>query len=160
MSAVLICAVVSYISLFLPAMAQPLSLGLNILCMTVGGCCICGLFLSSWYGYMLFLVYVGGLLVMFAYVAALIPNVVYKSNYLFFGLASCVFLFLLLVLCSYFMDLSILTEAGPSPSMKYMGGELANTLGMLLSLALILLITLIAVVKICYFRGGALRSFS
>nr|AIG21321.1 NADH dehydrogenase subunit 6 [Dendropoma rhyssoconchum] len=159
MSAVLICAVVSFISLFLPAMAQPLSLGFNIMCMTVGGCCLCGLFLSSWYGYMLFLVYVGGLLVMFAYVAALIPNVMYKSNYLFLAVASLAFLGVSLVLTSYFMDLGVLTESGVEWSMKYSGGELANEAGMLLVLALILLVTLIAVVKICYFRGGALRSY-
>lgn len=106
------------------------------------------------------MVYVGGLLVIFAYVAALIPNVIYKSNYLFLGLASLAFLGVLLVLISYFVDLGVLTESGVGWRKKYTGGELANETGMILVLALILLVTLIAVVKICYFRGGALRSYA
>lgn len=58
----------------IPVLSQPLALGVVVLLFRLFSCVIVGLCVSSWYGYVLFLVYVGGLLVIFAYVAALVPN--------------------------------------------------------------------------------------
>nr|AIG21319.1 NADH dehydrogenase subunit 6 [Dendropoma corrodens] len=158
MTLVLVSLVITVFLLLLPAMTQPLTLGLVILTMTLGGCGMCGLFMSSWYGYMLFLIYVGGLLVMFAYVAALIPNVVYWVNYKYLVFLGLGFLGLLMLFEGFYIDSGLLTPESDEWD-SYEGIELCTAGGLIVALALILLVTLVAVVKICYTRGGALRAF-
>nr|AAL04455.1 NADH dehydrogenase subunit 6 [Dendropoma corrodens] len=158
MTLVLVSLAVTVFLLLLPAMAQPLTLGLVILIMTLGGCGMCGLFMSSWYGYMLFLVFVGGLLVMFAYVAALIPNVMYSVNYKYVVFLGFGFLGLLVLFEGFFNDLGLLTPESNEWD-SYEGVELCTVGGLIVVLAHVLLVTLVAVVKICYTRGGALRAF-
>nr|AIG21316.1 NADH dehydrogenase subunit 6 [Dendropoma corrodens] len=158
MTCVLFSLSVAVFLLLLPAMTQPLTLGLVILIMTLGGCSMCGLFMSSWYGYMLFLVYVGGLLVMFAYVAALIPNVMYWVNYKYVFFLCLGILGQLMLFEGFYNDLGLLSlESNEWDS--YEGMELCTASGLFVGLAHVLLVTMVAVVKICYTRGGALRSF-
>nr|YP_003934266.1 NADH dehydrogenase subunit 6 [Dendropoma gregarium]AAL04456.1 NADH dehydrogenase subunit 6 [Dendropoma gregarium]ADI79377.1 NADH dehydrogenase subunit 6 [Dendropoma gregarium] len=159
MSLVLVSLMISCFFLFLPAMTQPLTLGLVILIMTLGGCSMCGLFMSSWYGYLLFLVYVGGLLVMFAYVAALIPNVVYWINYKYVVFMGLSFLGLLMLFEGFYIDSGLLSPESDQWD-SYEGIELCTAGGLIVALAHVLLVSLVAVVKICYRPGGALRAFS
>nr|AIG21318.1 NADH dehydrogenase subunit 6 [Dendropoma corrodens] len=158
MTIVLFALLMAAFVLLLPAMSQPLTLGLVILIMTLGGGGLCGLLMSPWYGYLLFLVYVGGLLVMFVYVAALVPNVIYGINYnyvilLVLGLLGLMFLFK-----DYLLDSGLMAPESNEWD-SYLGIELCTAGGLLVGLAHILLVTMVAVVKICYTRGGALRAF-
>nr|AIG21314.1 NADH dehydrogenase subunit 6 [Dendropoma nebulosum] len=161
MSVMLIVTGSMFMSFLLPVMAQPLSLGLVILCMTVSASCMCGVFVSSYYGYILFLIYVGGLLVMFTYVAALIPNVKYKFNLSIMG----VLLGMMIGLVHFlyqdytFMD-SYSLGSGYHVLMKNTGWVIMTKFGIVMALVMVLLLVLIVVVKVCYGQGAALRSFS
>nr|YP_009739585.1 NADH dehydrogenase subunit 6 [Boreotrophon candelabrum]QIC50566.1 NADH dehydrogenase subunit 6 [Boreotrophon candelabrum] len=153
-------------SLFLlPLMSQPLSLGLVIMMSTLLMCAMSALTLSSWYGYILFLIYVGGLLVMFAYVAALSPNVLFGSGspILFF-----ILMFSLSMLFFYtywFIDLSSIGYLNSFSKLKFLkmyGIEMVSPqmASIIIGLATILLINLIVVVKICYYTHASLRPFN
>uniref|UniRef100_A0AB39CBY5 NADH-ubiquinone oxidoreductase chain 6 n=1 Tax=Lambis scorpius TaxID=3104388 RepID=A0AB39CBY5_9CAEN len=164
MSAIMLFSTTISILFLLPLMAQPLSLGLVIMLLTLMMCCLSALLISSWYGYILFLIYVGGLLVMFAYVAALSPNVLFSGGYpvvLFFITIP------LLCLIFYFypfIDLNSLNYASlysDYSNLKTYGIELVSPdmISVLIGLGLILLINLVVVVKICYYQHASLRPF-
>nr|YP_010241797.1 NADH dehydrogenase subunit 6 [Xenophora japonica]QTI82485.1 NADH dehydrogenase subunit 6 [Xenophora japonica] len=164
MSALILISFSVSASLLLPLMAQPLSLGLVIMILTLLMCSLSAMLLSSWYAYILFLIYVGGLLVMFAYVAALSPNILFSGSYIlaFFGILSVIFSVIFYL--TYFVDtssLSYLSYFSKEMYMKSYGGELATPtmISVLIGLGLILLINLIVVVKICYYQHAALRPF-
>ena len=151
--------------LMLPLMAQPLSLGLAIIVSTLLICSLTRIMLSSWYGYILFLIYVGGLLVIFAYVAALSPNLLFGrgSPLLFF-----IILLIPLTIIFYFFpikDFSIVTSINTYSELKYLkryGTELVSpeSVSILIGLGIILLLNLIVVVKICYYQHASLRPFN
>ena len=151
--------------LIFPLIAQPLSLGLSIMVATLFMCMLRAIFISSWYAYILFLIYVGGLLVIFAYVAALSPNMLFSGiNTIIFFL--CVSIPLVYIFSSYaFLDLRVITTFNSwleYKSLKFYGAELVSPhhISILIALGVILLLNLIVVVKICYYRHAALRSFN
>nr|YP_010583726.1 NADH dehydrogenase subunit 6 [Histioteuthis bonnellii]UXN83922.1 NADH dehydrogenase subunit 6 [Histioteuthis bonnellii] len=144
---------------------QPLSLGFMLSVVTL---CISGLvsmIMFSWYGYLLFLVYIGGLLVMFMYVISLVPNLIFLSSkvslYFFF-------IFLGFMMMNFFVtkdmsvvDMKNLTLIDHDYSSLGGGGMIMmydNFLCYLL-LGMILLFVLVSVVKICYYCEGPLRVF-
>nr|APH08695.1 NADH dehydrogenase subunit 6 [Profundiconus teramachii] len=150
--------------LILPLMSQPLSLGLVIMTSTLFMCMISAMVLSQWYGYILFLIYVGGLLVMFAYVAALSPNVLFGSGapFLFFIVVTA---FSVMFFYTYpFIDLSFMDSLNVYSKFKFLktyGIELVSPhmVSILIGLAFILLINLVVVVKVCYYQHASLRPF-
>nr|ART64887.1 NADH dehydrogenase subunit 6 [Cerithidea sinensis] len=155
-----------FCSVFLfPLMVQPLSLGLSIMFSTMLLCLAVGILLSSWYGYILFLIYVGGLLVMFAYVAALSPNVLFGGSGSVMFLIFTQFFVPVIMFNSMFLDLSdlspLLSSREMLTNMKILGIELVSPslISVLVGLGVILLINLIVVVKICYYQRSTLRPF-
>nr|YP_009353727.1 NADH dehydrogenase subunit 6 [Neotrypaea harmandi]BAX02581.1 NADH dehydrogenase subunit 6 [Neotrypaea harmandi] len=67
--------VMMFFSLLFMRMRHPLSMGLVLLLQTCLVCLSSGLLsLSYWFSYILFLVFLGGMLVLFIYVASLAPN--------------------------------------------------------------------------------------
>nr|YP_009509730.1 NADH dehydrogenase subunit 6 [Antarctoneptunea benthicola]AXF46346.1 NADH dehydrogenase subunit 6 [Antarctoneptunea benthicola] len=165
MSALIIFSMTLSTLLMLPLMTQPLSLGLVIMMSTLFMCFISAITLSSWYGYILFLIYVGGLLVMFAYVAALSPNVLFGS-----GTPMLFFFLLVIPLATIFyiyplVDLSSIGYLDTFSELKFLkmyGVEMVSPqmISILIGLAIILLINLIVVVKICYYQHASLRPFN
>nr|YP_003934434.1 NADH dehydrogenase subunit 6 [Thylacodes squamigerus]ADI79417.1 NADH dehydrogenase subunit 6 [Thylacodes squamigerus] len=159
MTAVFLSSLFMCLALLLPLMIQPLSLGLVLMSLTLVACILSGLLVSSWYGYILFLIYVGGMLVMFAYVAALIPNVKFgsASNWALYTFP----FWLLLLTSNNFIDSNTMVTSSNTFQLKFYGLELAanSNMSILISLAVVLLLNLVAVVKICYFRGPALRAY-
>nr|QHD26810.1 NADH dehydrogenase subunit 6 [Melo melo] len=165
MTAVILMSLSFSSLLILPLMMQPLSLGLTIMLSTLFMCMVSSMTLSSWYGYILFLIYVGGLLVMFAYVAALSPNVLFGSGMPL--LVFCLFTILFSVTIWFypFIDLSFIDNVNNYSNfmlVKVFGVEMVSPhmISILIGLALILLINLIVVVKICYYQRASLRPFS
>nr|QTT61205.1 NADH dehydrogenase subunit 6 [Tritia pfeifferi] len=165
MSALIVFSMTVSMFLLLPLMMQPLSLGLVVMISTLLMCFISAITLSSWYGYILFLIYVGGLLVMFAYVAALSPNVLFgKGTPMVFFMVmilplSIIFYFLPLIDMSSIGYINIFSEM---EFLKIYGVEMVapQMISILIGLAFILLINLIVVVKICYYQQASLRPFS
>lgn len=102
---------------------------------------------------------------MFAYVATLSPNTLFggAGSLLFFLLAQ---RFLpLIIFLTPFLDLGFLLSRQVAqeriPLLKRCGIELVSPeiISILISLALILLINLVVVVKICYYQQRALRPY-
>nr|YP_010891520.1 NADH dehydrogenase subunit 6 [Alviniconcha adamantis]WJK73043.1 NADH dehydrogenase subunit 6 [Alviniconcha adamantis] len=164
MTVIIILAFALSSSLMFPLMAQPLSLGLTIMISTLLMCMLSATFLSAWYAYILFLIYVGGLLVMFAYVAALSPNV------LFGGASALIFFLVMTIIFSYILHFYPFTDYSETVSykdfcsnknLKSHGIELVSpsSISILIGLGMILLINLVAVVKISYYQHSSLRPF-
>nr|AXA45307.1 NADH dehydrogenase subunit 6 [Anguloclavus sp. 1 MNHN IM 2013-19732] len=164
MSALILFSLTFSSILMFPLMSQPLSLGLAIMFSTLLMCLVSALTLSSWYGYILFLIYVGGLLVMFAYVAALSPNVLFgTSTPLALLVTTCAIIFIILYFYPLIDMVSLSTHAAYNEPkfLKLYGIEMASPqmISILIGLAIILLINLIVVVKICYYQRASLRPF-
>nr|QBC73199.1 NADH dehydrogenase subunit 6 [Peltospira smaragdina] len=146
----------------MPVMMHPLSLGLCILLCSLSVCLLIGALSYSWFGFILFLIFVGGLLVMFAYVSALTPNVYFS------GSGPILWFFFLWILSMFvffsvpFFD-SVIVENFLSNIMSIffssMGEKLVfpSRVSIMLGLGIILLLNLLAVVKICYYQQGPLR---
>nr|APH08721.1 NADH dehydrogenase subunit 6 [Benthomangelia sp. JEU-2016] len=164
MSIMIMLSITSSSLLILPLMSQPLSLGLMIMISTLFMCVISAMFLSQWYGYILFLIYVGGLLVMFAYVAALSPNILFDRATPFLFMLIMTIMFMIFYTQYMFVDLTSLEYFNTYTKMKFLktyGIEMISPqmTSILISLATILLINLVVVVKICYYRHASLRPF-
>nr|YP_009383944.1 NADH dehydrogenase subunit 6 [Conus quercinus]ARS74443.1 NADH dehydrogenase subunit 6 [Conus quercinus]QDP70826.1 NADH dehydrogenase subunit 6 [Conus quercinus] len=165
MSSLLIITFTFSALLILPMMTQPLSLGLFIMISTLFMCLVSGMTSSTWYGYILFLIYVGGLLVMFAYVAALSPNILFgKITPLFSMMSFFPFLFVFFYFyplkdSSYFSFDMFFSKF---MYLKMYGVELISPcmISILIGLGTVLLINLIVVAKICYYQQASLRPFS
>nr|YP_009262607.1 NADH dehydrogenase subunit 6 [Conus striatus]ANI87272.1 NADH dehydrogenase subunit 6 [Conus striatus] len=164
MSSLLIITLTFSMLLILPMMSQPLSLGLVIMMSTLLMCLVSGMTTSAWYGYILFLIYVGGLLVMFAYVAALSPNVLFGGLSPLFGLIlffpiSCMFFYFYFLKDSSY--LSFQSSFSKFMYLKMYGVELISPymISILIGLGTVLLINLIVVAKICYYQQASLRPF-
>nr|QCS25351.1 NADH dehydrogenase subunit 6 [Cyclophorus martensianus] len=160
--AILIFWTLSFI-FFIPLMIQPLSLGLMILISTFFLCLISSLYISSWYSYILFLIYIGGLLVMFAYVASLSPNTLFIewNGALLYFMATSILTYLYINI-----KLPITSKATSSMHTTFLirqteGINLVNQdlSSILIALAMILLLNLVIIVKICFFYKSSLRPF-
>ena len=150
----------------IPLILQPLSLGLSIILLTGSLCILSRLFVSSWYSYILFLVFVGGLLVIFAYVAVLAPNTFFLNAKPIIWL---LFVFTArLARVSTFYTKTTLTlshpsySSSPSLELRRTGSDLifTSSTSLIIILGIFLLVALLAVVKICYYQQGPLRAHS
>nr|QXG19560.1 NADH dehydrogenase subunit 6 [Drosophila takahashii] len=84
-------------------MIHPLALGLTLLIQTIFVCLISGLMTKSfWYSYILFLIFLGGMLVLFIYVTSLASNEMFNLS-IKLTLFSAFILFIMLVL-SFIID--------------------------------------------------------
>nr|WMC21042.1 NADH dehydrogenase subunit 6 [Chtenopteryx canariensis] len=144
---------------------QPLSLGFMLMMMTLCTSSLIGMLIFSWYGYLLFLVYIGGLLVMFMYVISLVPNLIFLSSKVFLYFFVIFFGFLVM---NFFISKSLVGVDIKDLSMLDYGSLTMSGSGMImmydnflcyLLLGVILLFVLISVVKICYYCEGPLRVF-
>nr|QXG19014.1 NADH dehydrogenase subunit 6 [Chymomyza costata] len=81
-------------------MIHPLAMGLTLLIQTTLICLLSGLLTKSfWYSYILFLIFLGGMLVLFIYVTSLASNEMFNlSIKLMIGLMFTMTLFLLLIM--------------------------------------------------------------
>nr|CDL72691.1 NADH dehydrogenase subunit 6 [Cherax sp. HG-2014b] len=63
-------------------LTHPLSMGLTLLAQTILICVISGLFSPSfWFSYILFLIFLGGMLILFIYVSSLASNEAFKIHF-------------------------------------------------------------------------------
>nr|QXJ42302.1 NADH dehydrogenase subunit 6 [Stoloteuthis sp. GS-2021] len=144
---------------------QPLSLGFMLMNMVLFISLLVGMVIFSWYGYLLFLVYIGGMLVMFMYIISLIPNFIFLSSKVIMYFFS---IFLGFMLMNFFGFKSMISAEMKSvmllnySNMSMGGGSVImmyDNFFCYLLLGFILLFVLISVVKICYYCEGPLRVF-
>nr|YP_010462941.1 NADH dehydrogenase subunit 6 [Epeorus aculeatus]UUJ36807.1 NADH dehydrogenase subunit 6 [Epeorus aculeatus] len=151
-------------------MNHPLAMGLILLCQTLLISLITGLLAPSfWFSYILFLVFLGGMLVLFIYVTSLASNEMFSISAKTMILSS---LFILTVLAvSYFNDPSLWNMSNYSDQADLLGWsspqpilnlliKLYNHPTHLLTLLLVLylFLTLVAVVTVTQIFEGPLRS--
>nr|YP_010936648.1 NADH dehydrogenase subunit 6 [Sophrops peronosporus]WKW91617.1 NADH dehydrogenase subunit 6 [Sophrops peronosporus] len=144
---------------------HPLSLGLMLLIQTITVALTMGFFnLNFWYSYLLFLVMIGGMLVLFIYMTSVASNEKFNFSIkitlmiLFLSLMS---LFLMMLIDPYFSNINNLNIESLSTNSSYilsLNKFLNEPLIIVMFLLIIyLLITLIAVVKITDIKSGPLR---
>nr|YP_010454688.1 NADH dehydrogenase subunit 6 [Epeorus bifurcatus]QZZ23864.1 NADH dehydrogenase subunit 6 [Epeorus bifurcatus] len=151
-------------------MSHPLAMGLILLCQTLLISLVTGLLAPTfWFSYILFLVFLGGMLVLFIYVTSLASNEMFSISAKTMIL-SCLFIFFVLM-TSYFNDPSLWTLSNysdqanllewtsPQPILNLLI-KLYNHPTHLLTLLLVLylFLTLVAVVTVTQIFEGPLRS--
>ena len=139
-------------------LTQPLAFAFILLLTSLLWRLTIGIFYSSWLGFLLFLIYIGGVVIIFAYVTALIPNVLFnpvsKWNTLLIALVP-------LASILYFCDYSSLNIFSNLFSYKACGVQLVGVSSnfIFIAMALILLFNLVGVIKFCYSTRISLRPF-
>nr|YP_010610704.1 NADH dehydrogenase subunit 6 [Luteuthis dentatus]WAP91472.1 NADH dehydrogenase subunit 6 [Luteuthis dentatus] len=165
MSLMLLLSIMFSLISFSIMIIQPLSLGFMLMILSITSSILVSFITYSWYGYMLFLVYIGGMLVMFMYVVSLIPNLIFlslKMMMFFFFFFMCMLMVFLFTLYSY-MDLSSMEFMYMNMNLMSMGNSglimMEYNFFCYILLGVLLLFVLISVVKICYYCNGPLRVF-
>nr|YP_009092412.1 NADH dehydrogenase subunit 6 [Amynthas aspergillum]AIL51405.1 NADH dehydrogenase subunit 6 [Amynthas aspergillum] len=133
----------------------PIMLGINILAMALLLSATLAASMSSWYAFLVFLIYVGGMLVMFAYFLALTPNQQMPTT------SNIVYLLMTLVTLTVVAlitktKISIPQEMHQDTMYLYS----TNTASIIIMLALVLLLTMVIVVKLTSRSKGPLRPFN
>lgn len=134
---------------------SPLFLGIWVLMIALFSSLIIGIITYSWLGIFIYIIYVGGLLVMFSYFVALRPNQVYRGQRLL-GLLGVVFLSSLVVV--FRVDLKVggcLTEFWGSRIIYFF----QSNLFLFVVIGVRLFIVIVRVVKLCGCYVAPLRRF-
>nr|YP_010879525.1 NADH dehydrogenase subunit 6 [Graphium eurous]WHE44902.1 NADH dehydrogenase subunit 6 [Graphium eurous] len=162
-------------SIFMLFMNHPLSMGFLILMQTMLTCLLSGMLIHSyWFSYILFLVFLGGLLVLFIYVSSIASNELFQFNFLM----KIIFNFMLIMI----LFLSIMLIYNMNWLNFYFNYEMKNMMNFFLffnnenkinlsklynnqtyymmMMIIYLFITLVSVVKITNIFFGPLRSMN
>nr|YP_009113886.1 NADH dehydrogenase subunit 6 [Gastrocopta cristata]AGC52851.1 NADH dehydrogenase subunit 6 [Gastrocopta cristata] len=123
---------------------SPVSYGGALIALSTIGALLLSLGCSTWYGYLLFLVYVGGLLVLFLYIIMLSSNFNLQVSFKLMGLIFLAFLVSKLYNFSY-----------PKNSLGVSLSECSEdfSLGLFLGLGGLLLLVFFAIVHIVFLKG-------
>nr|YP_010414117.1 NADH dehydrogenase subunit 6 [Omophron limbatum]URQ84659.1 NADH dehydrogenase subunit 6 [Omophron limbatum] len=151
---------------------HPLSMGLTLLIQTISISLITGIFsYSFWFSYILFLVMIGGMLILFIYMTSLASNEMFKFS---MKLTNLIMLIMIIMIIIYliidYMNFNILTKNSNlmefNNNLMNLKNENLLTLKMiynkpnyLVTLIMVnyLFLTLIAVVKLTNIKYGPLR---
>lgn len=143
------------ISIILSIIPTPLTLGAFILLITGLRTIIASLLTNSWLAMAIFLIYVGGLLVLFAYFLAIQPNQLTRiSTFLLLRLNTFLILF---IVTKNSHTLPLLHFNSNILSLPYIMSNI--NLPVVALLGAILLLILVVVVKITNTKSGPLRPF-
>nr|YP_009479976.1 NADH dehydrogenase subunit 6 [Paraona staudingeri]AVY51839.1 NADH dehydrogenase subunit 6 [Paraona staudingeri] len=161
-------------SFFMMFLNNPLSMGLLILIQTLMICLISGMLIKTyWFSYILFLTFMGGLLVLFIYVSSIASNELFKPS---FNLKIILLISIFMMILYQMMYMNNLFWLNLSSNSDMNNFYLLNlfinnenkinltklynnqTFMIMLLLMIYLFITLIAVVKITNIFYGPLRS--
>lgn len=154
MTASLILLILS-ISINIFIIINPLSMGVSILFIALTVAILFSYSISSWIAFLIFLIYIGGMLVIFSYFVSLTPNQTINILSIILMLSS-----------TYIILLSIITlnnikpEFSPLYIIQSNSFYLKSNSSILVLLATILLITIIIVVKLTINFKGPLRPFN
>nr|AWV84495.1 NADH dehydrogenase subunit 6 [Anopheles funestus] len=110
----MICLIMSFIFM---QMKHPLSMGLMLLIQTFLTCLITGIYAESfWFSYVLFLIFLGGMLILFIYVTSLSSNEMFTMSFklTMFSL----FLLLSMIMIFMLLDKSLMEQFITNMEMK------------------------------------------
>nr|YP_009517346.1 NADH dehydrogenase subunit 6 [Histia rhodope]AXO78697.1 NADH dehydrogenase subunit 6 [Histia rhodope]UNO31881.1 NADH dehydrogenase subunit 6 [Histia rhodope] len=161
------------LTLFMYFLTHPLSMGLFILLQTMLICILSGMMIKTyWFSYILFLTFLGGLLVLFIYVSSIASNEMFNMNMkmkitflyliMFFFMISMFMMNNLKYMNFYFnSDMEIyfnLNFFNNENKMNLTKLYNSQTFYLMMMLIIYLFITLISVVKITNISYGPIRS--
>nr|AHA03595.1 NADH dehydrogenase subunit 6 [Athyma selenophora] len=163
------------ISIFLFFINHPLAMGLLILVQTLFICLISGMLINTyWFSYILFLVFLGGLLVLFIYVSSVASNELFKIHLI--SKFSIIYMLFIMIFSIFFKNNLIWMNFNFNDEMinlfnstLFFNNEYNFNLSklynkqnywMMMMMIIYLFITLIAIVKITNIFFGPLRSFN
>nr|YP_010305114.1 NADH dehydrogenase subunit 6 [Simplicia rectalis]YP_010327035.1 NADH dehydrogenase subunit 6 [Simplicia niphona]ULR87020.1 NADH dehydrogenase subunit 6 [Simplicia rectalis]UNP54296.1 NADH dehydrogenase subunit 6 [Simplicia niphona] len=173
MTKMLLSYFIIFITIFMMFLNNPLSMGLMILIQTMLICLLTGMLIKTyWFSYILFLTFMGGILVLFIYVCSIASNELFKPSHnmkLIFFFSFMMFMIMQLFWFNnlYWMNFSFNSDMNNFMINLFMNNEnkinltkLYNnqTFMIMLMLVIYLFITLIAVVKITNIFYGPIRS--
>nr|YP_271842.1 NADH dehydrogenase subunit 6 [Japyx solifugus]AAV33415.1 NADH dehydrogenase subunit 6 [Japyx solifugus] len=147
------------------SMSHPMAMGLTLLIQTTLVAAMSGMITQSyWFSYILFLIFMGGMMVLFIYVASLSPNEMFSlSNpYLIMGMTPIIMTIMMTLDMTMltdtwnFTDTMTLTQM-PSINTAIMKIYTPNLSIMMVMMITYLFLTLIVVVKITNLWMGPLR---
>jgi NADH-ubiquinone oxidoreductase chain 6 len=153
------CLMILIISIILPLIFliaitdTPIIIGIAILTLSLSFACLFAYTIRSWYAFIIFLIYVGGILIIFSYFISLTPN--NRSNY-----SPKLKLFILTYLASCLTIIyrnSIYVNINYSFNVYYL--YKINYFPILLFIILILLFIIVIVIKIISQTKGPIRPF-
>lgn len=131
---------------------SPISIGLVIILITLSLTIFYATTLSSWIALLIFLLYAGGMLVIFSYFVAITPNqFLFGNTYLT--------IIVILTITSLLIASNTISPISPNIHPITSTLYLSNNTPLLLILAILLLLAIIVVVKISSQTQGPLRSF-
>ena len=146
---------ITRIALTLPIISSPLPLGIYVLLISIITTLIICSLASSWLAIITFLIYIGGMLVLFSYFLAIQPNQLITIRT--FTITSMISLLLLIINTSKFHTPQLIIIKTIIPSIPFI---ISNyNLSFIIVIALILLFILVVVVKITTSLSGPLRPF-
>lgn len=151
---IILCLTTS-LFLTLPKTNNPLSITLIIIFIALITACIFCITLSSWYAFLIFLIYVGGILVIFAYFTATSPNQqqISRKKIIWTTLS------IILITGSALILINKNIPIIPSKSHQLISLYTSHNIYTLILITLILLITIVIVVKLSSRSKGPLRTF-
>lgn len=143
------------ISLSLIITTNPLGIGLLILIIALLVASLYAASISSWLAFLIFLIYIGGILVIFAYFLALTPNIPisYLSSW---GVSSLTFLLLTISLSPSSFSWRMPLKSSPKLIEIIFN---PHNFSLLILLTLILFFSIVIIVKISQSNKGPLRAF-
>uniref|UniRef100_A0AAU6QGB0 NADH dehydrogenase subunit 6 n=1 Tax=Prionospio fallax TaxID=3050094 RepID=A0AAU6QGB0_9ANNE len=136
--------------------SSPLMMGLWIIFLALWMAIFISLSLTSWLGLMMFIIYVGGLLVMFAYFVALTPNLLIEGTTMITAAMSTLSTSLVFITLTPISSFNYFSYTSNFP-LNYLLSMNAFTI---IILAVTLFLALVAVVKLCSSYSAPLRPFS
>nr|QYJ55693.1 NADH dehydrogenase subunit 6 [Anopheles sacharovi]QYJ55706.1 NADH dehydrogenase subunit 6 [Anopheles sacharovi]QYJ55719.1 NADH dehydrogenase subunit 6 [Anopheles sacharovi]QYJ55732.1 NADH dehydrogenase subunit 6 [Anopheles sacharovi]QYJ55745.1 NADH dehydrogenase subunit 6 [Anopheles sacharovi] len=101
-----ICLIISFIFM---QMKHPLSMGLMLLTQTFLTCLLTGIYVKTfWFSYVLFLIFLGGMLILFIYVTSLSSNEMFTMSFSLTTLS--LFIFFMMVMMFFIIDKSLIEQ--------------------------------------------------
>lgn len=134
---------------------NPLTIGLIILIMALFLAITFAYSISSWIAFLIFLIYIGGILVIFSYFVSIIPN---QTLHLSYNLIIISISLLIIALSTTIINIKPITVSSQPIILNFIYLPLNTPI--LITLALILLFTIVVVVKLAILSKGPLRPFS
>nr|WCH54221.1 NADH dehydrogenase subunit 6 [Osphya sp. n.] len=156
----------SLLSMIFIFLIHPLSLGMILLMQTLLISLITGLMnLNFWYSYIIFLILVGGMLILFIYMTSIASNEKFKINFKFLLLILLTSIMLIILSKFNFIQFNKTIDVYnfttyPINNQAFTKYASFPNYKIILFLFMYLLITLIACVKITNFKKGPLRQMN
>ncbi|YP_009689510.1 NADH dehydrogenase subunit 6 (mitochondrion) [Anopheles cruzii] len=100
------CLIMSFIFM---QMSHPLSMGLMLLIQTFLTCLLTGIYVKTfWFSYILFLIFLGGMLILFIYVTSLSSNEMFNMSFSLSLMSFMIFMFFMMIFL--FLDKTLIEQ--------------------------------------------------